>query len=251
MMEAEDRGEESWFQEWFGEEYLALYPHRDGDEARDGVELLLRQVAIDPKDRVLDLACGAGRHLRALVDRGIHALGLDLSQVLLDRTHLALPGAPVVRGDMRHLPYGDNSFSVVTSFFTSFGYFQEEADDRRVLEEVYRVLQPGGYFFLDFLHAGPVRSGLPFHDEDRGEGVYVRQDRRLVDGGRVVEKQIRIQREGAPPLEFQERVRLYEPEELSAMLESVGLPPLANFGAYDGSALEAESPRCILLGRKR
>lgn len=250
MKEAEDRGEESWFQEWFGEEYLALYPHRDGDEARDGVELLLRRVSIAPEDRVLDLACGAGRHLRALVERGIHALGLDLSQVLLARTHLALPGAPVVRGDMRHLPYGEDSFFVVTSFFTSFGYFQEERDDARVLDEVRRVLQPGGYFLLDFLHAGPVRSGLPFHDEDHDEGVHVRQERRLVDGGRVVEKQITIHRDGEPPLEFQERVRLYEPQELSAMLEVADLPPLAIFGAYDGSALQDDSPRCILLGRK-
>ncbi|MEX2527390.1 MAG: class I SAM-dependent methyltransferase [Gemmatimonadota bacterium] len=251
MREVEDRGEESWFQEWFGEEYLALYPHRDGDEARDGVELLLRKVAIAPEDRVLDLACGAGRHLRALVEQGIHALGLDLSEVLLGRTHLALPGAPVVRGDMRHLPYGDDTLSVVASFFTSFGYFQEEDDDARVVEEVHRVLQPGGYFLLDFLHAGPVRSGLPFHDEDHAEGMHVRQDRRLVDGGRVVEKQITIQRKGEPRLEFQERVRLYEPEELAGMLESAGLPPQSTFGAYDGSALKADSPRCILLGRKQ
>lgn len=250
MREPDDRGEESWFEEWFGEEYLALYPHRDGDEARDGVDLLLRSVPIAPEDRVLDLACGAGRHLRALVERGIHGLGLDLSRVLLDRTHQALPGAPVVRGDMRHLPYGENSFFVVTSFFTSFGYFEEEDDDVRVLEEVKRVLQPGGFFLLDFLHAGPVRSGLPFHDEDRGERVHVWQDRRLIERGRVVEKQIRIHRSGDPPLEFQERVRLYEPEELSGMMESAGLRPHARFGAYDGSALEADSPRCILLGRK-
>jgi len=184
-----------------------------------------------------------------LVAAGLSATGLDLSVPMLEAAHRMDPGLSLVRGDMRALPFAPATFGTVTNFFTSFGYFRDEGDDRRVLSEVRRVLAPGGHVLLDFLNAHRVRAGLTPRDERTVDGARVIQTRELVDEGRVVEKRITIQGGGEPPRTFLERVRLYPPEDLRAMLRGTGLEPLSTFGDYHGAAFSRESPRFIVMGR--
>jgi len=239
-----------WFRHWFGDEYLALYPHRDTEEARRAVELLRWAGGEDLGERVLDLACGGGRHLAELTDLGFDATGLDLSLPLLTTAREAAPSAGLVRGDMRVLPFGHGVFDVVTSFFTSFGYFEDEYDDQRVLREVRRVLRSGGTFLLDFLNAPAVRENLQAEDRRRVGGVEVVQERRLTQEGRIVEKRITIEASpGTPARVFVERVRLYEPEELDRMLRLARLEPGQRFGSYEQSAFADSAPRYIVMGR--
>ncbi len=128
----------AWYKEWFGEDYLELYSHRDESEAEEHVGFVERHLA-GPKPRaVLDLACGAGRHTAALRRRGYRTLGVDLSLTLLVRAE----GLPRVAGDMRRLPFAAESFDWVLNFFTSFGYFESERENFQVLEEAVRVLTP-------------------------------------------------------------------------------------------------------------
>jgi SAM-dependent methyltransferase len=242
--------DEPWYRSWFGKEYLDLYPHRDHREAEGAVELLLERVAFPEGAPVLDLGCGGGRHLRALQARGVRAVGLDLSAELLAAAHRLVPGAPLVRGDMRRLPFAGGSFRVVTSFFTSFGYFETEEEDRQVVAEARRVLRPGGTLLLDFLNAREVRRNLTPRDVQTLNGREVVQERRLIDGGRRVEKEIRILGgEGEAEARFRERVRLYEMEELDGLLTSEGFHTLARLGDYGGRPVHDASPRVILLAR--
>lgn len=237
-----------WFRDWFGDEYLALYPHRDRAEARQAVALLHQATGPVPGDRVLDLCCGAGRHLVELCRLGYRATGLDLSIPMLAAARSASTQPALVRGDMRRLPFRTSRFDIVTSYFTSFGYFDDEADDARVLHEVQRVLRPGGRFLLDFLNADQVIANLRERDHRTVGGVDVVQERRLVQGGRIVEKRIAIgARDGAPHREFVERVRLYAPGELTRMLEAAGLSAGARFGGYDRRPFSRLSPRFIVL----
>ncbi|TVP55288.1 MAG: class I SAM-dependent methyltransferase [Gemmatimonadales bacterium] len=249
-----------WFRRWFGEEYLRVYPHRDKREARRAVELLLHRLenaGVDlpqtpptgPPD-VLDLACGAGRHLGALAELKVSAVGLDLSEHLLQEARATLTTPRLLRGDMRHLPFADATFTVVTSFFTSFGYFETEREDRGVLREIRRVVKPGGHVLLDFLNAAQVRAGLRPHDVHTIGDREVVQQRRLLEDGRRVEKQIRITGPGSgPPQRFTERVRLYESDELTRLLASEGLKPLELFGDYGGGSHGPETPRAIVFAR--
>ncbi len=240
---------DEWFAEWFGEDYLELYPHRDTGEARQAVELVLRNAPVDG-GAVLDLACGEGRHLAPLRDAGARAFGLDLSLVLLRRARSR--GVSVVRGDMRGLPVASGSLALVTSFFTSFGYFPDPGDDESVLREVERVLRPGGFFAVDYLNADRVRSELRERDEAESDGRRVVQTRRLVDGGSVVEKRIEIHQAGeAVPRVFRERVRLYSADELAALLEGHRMDVEARFGDYAGGPLSPDAPRVILIARTR
>ena len=72
-----------WYEEWFGEDYLRLYPHRDDADAERAVALIAKTLELRPGWRVLDVGCGAGRHTRAFADRGARCIGLDLSAALL------------------------------------------------------------------------------------------------------------------------------------------------------------------------
>lgn len=239
----------SWYRRWFGEEYLQLYPHRDQAEAGEGIELVLRSVDVPSGGRALDVACGAGRHLREMERRGLRPVGLDLSLPLLSVAREA--GLRVVRGDMRELPFAADAFELVTNFFTSFGYFDDPAEDIRVATEVRRVLRPGGAFVFDFLNAARVREELQPRDERHVGPRRIVQTRHLLEGGRVVEKRIEFHDPSDRlPHIFHERVRLYEPEELRELLNGAGLAVDRAFGDYTGSGLEPASPRVLLLGRR-
>lgn len=238
-----------WYRRWFGEEYLELYPHRNRQEARDAVRLFLEGLDPDVTGPVLDLGCGAGRHVAAFRDHGVEVVGLDLSPVLLARARATASGATLIRGDMRTLPLRDESFAAVASFFTSFGYFDAEDEDRRVVAEARRVLRPGGRFLLDFLNAEAVANNLVPRDERQVGRRQIIQERRLTHNGRFVEKRIRIEpRSGqGRRREFVERVRLYTRTELEALLEDQGFSLIRRMGDYQGGPAHSAAPRVILL----
>lgn len=239
---------DDWFEDWFGEEYLALYEHRDHHEAREVVSLIVERMGEAVDAPVLDLACGAGRHQRTLCDRGWWTIGLDLSPSLLRAARAQDRTAPLVRADMRELPFADASFALVVNLFTSFGYFRDDAQHLRVLRDVRRVTRPGGWFVLDYLHAEQVRQSLVPRDERTVGTVTVEQEREISADGRFVRKTITL---GDLGRTFVERVRLFEPAELEALCTSAGFDVEAVLGDYDGTALRPDSPRAILFARRR
>ncbi len=233
-----------WFEDWFGEEYLALYPHRDESEAQHAVEMIAGAVSNKGINRVLDLACGAGRHTRPLADRW-WTVGLDLSAVLLKVAHGAEPDGNYVRGDMRILPFADRSFDLCVNLFTSFGYFESDAQSLRVLAEVARVVDIGGTFVLDFLNASSVGANLVERDERKVGTQTVAQHRVITDGGKYVQKTISL---SGSDKKFIERVRLFSVDELEMMLEEIGFGVYARKGDYSGGPITDSSPRAILFG---
>lgn len=236
-----------WFRNWFGSAYLALYPHRNEEEAAAGVDLFLARARPSGSARVLDLACGSGRHLDRLRASGLRAVGLDLSPELLReaRRRPDVSGA-LVRGDMRALPFGDEAFDGLVSFFTSFGYFHTPEEDRAVVSEMRRVLRGGAAFLIDYLNARRVRERLEPETVSETEEGLVRQIRWL-EGDQVV-KRIEIVEEGGTEV-YHERVRLYEPGELTELLAKRGLDVEARMGGYDGRPFHQDASRLLLLGR--
>jgi len=230
-----------WFEEWFGEEYLQLYPHRDDADAERAVALIRRTLPWRSGWRTLDVGCGAGRHARALEAEGARPFGLDLSARLLRRAR-SVTAAPLIRADMRALPVRPRSMDLTVNLFTSFGYFDRDDEHAAVLAEMATTVRPGGWLVLDFLHAGTVRRGLVPGERRFAEGATA--SRWLSPDGRFVCKSIRLD-DGR---RFEERVRLFEPAELEAMLAAAGVRVTHRFGDYEGGALESGSSRTVLMG---
>lgn len=235
-----------WFREWFGEDYLRLYPHRDAGEAARLVALVRKHVPWQKGWSLLDVGCGAGRHLAAFEAEGLRPFGVDLSRTLLRRAREITP-RPLVQADMRHLPVRPARFDLVVNLFTSFGYFATDAEHAAVLGQMAAALRPGGWLVMDFLNAPAVRSALVPEETVTLAGAPARIRRRLDEGNRTVVKTI----ETSDGRHFTERVRLFETPELDAMLGDAGVALRHQFGDYEGRALTPSSPRSILIGQRQ
>jgi SAM-dependent methyltransferase len=170
-------------------------------------------------------------------------VGLDLSAPLLRRAR-QLTTAPLVRADMRRLPFRARSFDLIVNLFTSFGYFRRDAEHAAVVADLAERLRPGGHLVLDFLNAATVRAAVAAEDASAGS-VQTTVSRRLSDDGRYVLKTIRVPADRT----YTERVRLLSPDDLAAMFRAAGLVVERTYGDYGGAALGPGSPRAILVGR--
>jgi SAM-dependent methyltransferase len=244
-----DAGE--WFERWFGEDYKALYPHRDEAQAAAQVAALLDAISLESRAgepaRILDIACGGGRHLRAFGARGLNPVGVDLSLVLL--RDASASGLDVARADMRRLPFRDGAFDLAGCFFTSFGYFEAFEQDVAALTEFRRVVRSGGFLFLDLPNAAYVANTLVPQEDVVVNGHQVAVRRSLEDD--FVVKRIRIAPHGdEPPAEHMERVRLFTLARLQPVFDALALRLERVFGDENGADYDPErSPRMSLLLR--
>jgi len=236
----------AWYKEWFGEEYLELYAHRGPEEAERHADFFESLVGDEGAGRILDLACGAGRHTESLRRRGHDVLGTDLSLTLLRQS--VAPRR--VAADMRSLPFAPGSFDWLLNLFTSFGYFETERQNFRVLEEIGRVLVPGGRFLIDLMNLEATLAHLEPYEE-RKDGDRRVEIRRWWDEatGRI-NKRIRLFWPGREPRTFLESVRAYRPDEVTIGLRWAGLEVTDTFGDFSGDAYTRDSERLILVGRK-
>jgi ubiquinone/menaquinone biosynthesis C-methylase UbiE len=238
----------SWWETWFGEEYLELYPHRDEEAARRETEFALARLPDDPGP-LLDLCCGRGLHSIPLLERGVKAVGLDWSAPLLTLARSRHENFAAVRGDMRQLPFAAGAFRSVVNFFTSFGYFLRETENAAVLSEIERVLTRGGRFLCDTFGLAQVLATLvPEQSFGSGDRHY-RVTRHWNADTRRIEKQIEVRRAGSTAT-FRESVRAYPAEELCALLSGAGLRIDGLWGDFDGRPHAPDAPRLIVLASK-
>lgn len=238
-----------WYKESFGEDYLLIYRHRSKEQARQEINQLIHWLQLTTDDHILDLCCGSGRHAISLAEAGYHAIGIDLSKTLLQKAIQDAQGLPVyfVHGDMRELPFVDQSFQVVLNLFTSFGYFEQNESNLNVLKEIKRVLQPAGRFCIDFLNERYLRRNL-VPESKRKIGNTLVHEVREIKGDTVI-KTLRISDSKGERIYF-ERVKLYTQAEMLQMLEQVGLHVDQIYGDFMGQPYTEESERMILIGRK-
>lgn len=235
----------TWYKEWFGEDYLDLYAHRDEEEARSHVSFLRQQIGV-VEGPLLDLACGSGRHLQELVEAGYSAVGFDLSWTLL-RGAVKRGGGDLslVRADMRCLPFCDRQFAALVNFFTSFGYFEAEHENMQVVHEMARVLENNAPFLFDYLNVDREKTNLVAHEARSQDGRQIEIDRWFNESTRMFNKRIRIDGRA-----YLERVRGYNLDEISAMFTSAGFSLEAAYGDFEGRPFGADSPRLIVVGKR-
>jgi SAM-dependent methyltransferase len=242
-----------WWDVHFGELYLhisetILTPDRTARE----VAGILTLLDLRPPARILDLCCGQGRHAVPLARAGYRVTGLDRSTYLLEQAQQAAARARVevqwVRGDMRGLPWRGR-FDACVNLFTAFGYFDEEAENQAVLEQVCNVLKPGGQFLLDVSNRDYYLLHLwPNYWRRYGKATLLEETKFDPITSRFTMTFTRV--EGADWKSLTQSVRHYTVPELKGMLERAGLSPIAIYGDFDGSDFELYSKRLIMVAQK-
>jgi len=239
-----------WYETFFGPDYLKLYVHTTTPREVDGIEKILH---LKPGSRILDLACGAGRHAIELAKRGYEVVGVDLSEALLKEARAAArrerAKVAFVRGDMRLLPYV-REFDAVINMFTSFGYFETVAEDLKVLRRVARALKPRGKFLMERFNREVLPYELPAQGWRLldGHSVVLEEDSFDLLRGRFETRQIVIDRKGTR--EYRGSVRAYTLAELKEMFDAAGLYIHRVLGGLDLSPYTARSRRLVLYAVK-
>ncbi len=252
MQEVTTETAQEWFKDWFSrEEYKIVYNSRDEEDAVRLLDLIERSVGPGQGDHILDLACGRGRHAVNLARRGYRVTGLDLSLDVLKEAARRAKAADLdirwIHGDMRE-PLEGTSFDGIVNLFTSFGYFNDDADHAKTIAAAAGMLDEGGWFFQDFLNVPYVVENLVPFDERSEDGITIMQ-RRWIESGRV-NKEIMLQRSGDIHT-FTESVRLLTLDDFSRWYRSAGLEVIDVYGSYDGDPLSESTPRLILYARKQ
>lgn len=249
-----------WYCKAFEAGYLNLYAHRDARDAARALEFLEKHAGLRNGARLLDLCCGAGRHLALIAPRIGGGAGLDLSRVLLSEAKEKFSGAadspyparpPLMEADMRALPLRSGYFEFVINLFTSFGYFDRDEENEHVLNEVSRVLQPGGTFVFDHINRPYLEAKLkPRTVKELDGGVVVTETRRVDEATQRVHKDVEWRHPRKETVHWHESVRLYRAEELRLLFERAGLDVRERFGDFEGHPLSDESPRMIFVARR-
>jgi len=251
----------AWYEESFGCEYLELYAHRDAEEARADIEAVVRLLDPPRDEPLLDLCCGACRHMLVLHEMGFKQMvGLDLSEELLEAgasdlqectglDDLASDEICLVHSDMRRIPY-ESYFATVLSLFTSFGYFERDEDNQAVFGAVYRALRPGGQFLIDYLNREYVIANLVKRDERTLPGRQIVNVRCLTDDDRRVTKRTTVTYSTGDVREYYESVRMYSEREMVEMLRSTGLSGIRTYGSLDMEPFGPQSGRLIVVCNK-
>ena len=221
--------------DWWQTLFNSLYLKTDADLLDDievtkkEADLVVSILGLNPEDAVLDLCCGQGRHVLELARRGFpNVEGYDRSQYLIRkaRTRAQKENLQVRfrEGDARKLPYPSDTFSVVTILGNSFGYFDSTLQDRKVLEEVFRVLKPGGRVFIDAVDGDHIRKNFqPRSWEWLDRKYFVCRERALSsDGDRLICREVicRIDRGIIADQFYAER--MYNRESLFELLTASG-----------------------------
>jgi SAM-dependent methyltransferase len=252
--------EAPWYSEQaglFGPAYLKEYGPMLTDERTKLEADFLGAVLYDtlyPSTRILDLACGHGRHAIELARRGYRVTGVDLNAFFLEVAGRAAREAKVhedfVQGDMRRVPL-NGEFDVVLNLFTAFGYFDTNEENTRVVREIARLLKQGGVFVLDVMNK--ERLMRVFKEKDWGRlsdgSIILREHTFDLISGRNYERRVRHRASGEVE-EVHISLRLYTLAELITMCKKAGLKLQEVYGDFDGNPLVLDSPRCILVTRK-
>jgi SAM-dependent methyltransferase len=239
----------SWFEHWFDSPlYEALYAHRDSDDAHLLAELIARHASLDRYPRVLDVACGRGRHSLNFAQRGYQVTGVDLAPSAIQKAsdqakNLGLEARFIV-GDMREAL--NDRFDLIVNLFTSFGYFSTDAENEIPLKAMAEMLNPDGQIWIDFLNPGCVRTSI-IPDNHGSIPAWNYMIKRWIDDG-AVQKEIRLlQSETGDEQIFREYVRLLDLAWFDRVAVKYGLRLVQVFGNYQGDAYIPESsPRMIM-----
>jgi SAM-dependent methyltransferase len=225
-----EKAKKEWFVEWFDTPfYHILYKKRDFLEAQNFILALAERLQFKQEHTFMDLACGKGRHSIFLNEKGFDVVGLDLSHQNIEYAkQFSNERLAFFEHDMRAI-FAENRFDFVLNLFTSFGYFEDDAQNLAAIKAAAMALKPGGKLVLDYMNSTKaVKTLAPFYEKTVDE-IDFKITKFVING--FILKNINFDFEGQS-YQFQERVKAIELEDFMAYFKAADLKVESVFGDY-------------------
>lgn len=239
-----------WFAEWFNSPYYhVLYANRSEAEAEMFIKQVAGCLAIPADARVLDVACGKGRHSKTLAKLGFNVTGIDLSpNSIAEANSYNCQNLHFDVWDMRNT-YRMGYFDYEFNLFSSFGYFEDDNEDYACIEAFYNNLKPGGTLVLDYINSEwAVKLMKPREIVPRGD-IQFHIQKRLENG--FIKKKIEFLAEGTD-YSYEEKLKVINQHKFTTMLSKAGFEVKEVYGDYQLNKFEpGTSPRMIFVAVKK
>ena len=220
---------QEWYASWFDTPfYHILYKDRGHEEAQQFMDKLTGYLNLPEEGKVLDLACGRGRHSIYLNSLGYRVTGVDLSEKSIAYAKQFENETLNFQVHDMCKPFND-MFDAVFNLFTSFGYFENEDDNLKTIKAIKADLNDTGFGVIDFMNVHHVIEHLVPEDKKMVEGIEFTQ-RRYVEDGHII-KDIRFNA-GNESFMFKERVKALTLDDFIELFDAAGVYLLDVFGDY-------------------
>jgi len=245
--------------DWFDDDIFwketahKMFNARAWEMAPQQVADVLARTGLEPPIRVLDLPCGPGRHSLEFARAGYQVTGVDRTAQYLEeaRQHAEEAGLSIefVQADMRDFSRPE-SYDLAINLFTSFGYFEDQADDVKVLANFYASLRPGGVLVMDLMgKENLARVFRPRDWQEEEDGTLVLEERKVTRNWTWIENRWILVRDGQRR-DFSLSHRLYSAAELEHLLALVGFDPIDFYGDLAGALYDHEARRLVAVAHK-
>ena len=239
----------NWFENWFDSHYYyLLYKNRDDKEAESFINNLMRYLKIPKKSKLIDIACGKGRHAIYFNKKGLNVTGIDLSQKSINIAKKNKKrNLRFAVHDMR-MVFKKNTFDIVTNLFTSFGYFENDEDEQRTINAMSENLKKDGLLIIDFMNAKKAIRTLVKREEKKVNGITFYISRSIQKNNII--KNIKFSNNGKK-YHFKEKVKALSLADLSQFIINAELEIIDVFGNYKLENFNAvNSDRLIIICKK-
>lgn len=249
----------NWYNIFFSSFYLPYFSSKKENRIATQQEVNFISGILNnlPKEaKILDLACGTGRHLIELAKLGFNMTGFDFNEAALKSVRRRADGEKLVvrliRGDMRLLPF-NSEFDAVICMYTSFGYFMKESDNIKTLEAISKSLKRDGFLLLDLPNKAWITNKAPRKTWQKTRNQYVLEERSFNKSKNIFQNEIIILSSAEKEKRVTTFLRLYDSPEIREMLHKANLELIRSFGDYNTTVQfdPNKSPRMILLARKK
>jgi len=236
---------EKWFASWFDTSYYhILYKDRNYKEAQLFMDNLTQYLNMPEKSKILDLACGKGRHSIYLNQLGYNVLGIDLSENSINIAKINENDSLHFQVHDMRLPFGDK-YDAIFNLFTSFGYFENEEDNLKTLNTIRESLSEYGFGVIDFMNVNHVLANLVPEEIKTVDDIDFHLKRYLKEGH--IYKEIDFEDNGEV-FHFTEKVRAFTLTDFENLMEEAGIYLLDTFGDYKLKKYhKTDSERLIMI----
>ncbi len=230
----------------------AIFPAGAYDAAAGQIAACLSLAGIQDTADVLDLPCGPGRHSLPLARVGHRVVAVDRTPSYLQLVREATEPdmqLEVVQADMRAF-VRPGAFDLALNLYHSFGYFDDPADDARVLANLRASLRPGGALVMDLMSAELLgREFAPVRRRELDDGSFIQEESLIAEDGRWLHSTWIVEREGARHA-FDMSHRLYAAPDLTEALRVAGFEAPSLYGGFDGRPWDEEAVRLVVVARR-